>query len=320
MFSIISAIPTTLAFYLFQVPGLPNSKIPGLSDVYMPTRGAAEAVALFDKVNQVAFLLLPLLLVIAAGMAVVGLGEQWTIWDMAKRSIATLILLVGVQFIYGGVIALGVGIGERLVSNTDVQQLNQKFEEIAKKKQDENGANSDQATGYLEMAGLFLAGFAADRTLNLVTGLASIAFFVATLVMTNLWRIFAIILFVISPLTVVLGIIPGIGTKITANWFGALVQISFWQIWFTICAWFVNHAESIFTASDFHSRSAVPNHAEATAFAVVFTVLYLATPFIVSAIVPLSIFSSIGVTSLLSVTNLVIGSATKLASAAGGGE
>lgn len=312
MFEAISAIPSTLAFYLFQVPGVPNAHIPGLSDLYMPTKGAAQAVVLFQKVNQVAFLLIPLLLVIAAGMAVVGLGEQWTVFDMAKRTIASIVLLVGIQFVFGGVMALGVGIGERIITTTDVQKVNQQFEEIAKKKQDENGANSDQATGFLEKVGLGLAAFGADRLLNLITGLASILFFVATLVMTNLWRIFAIILYAISSLMVVLNIIPGIGTKLLGNWFGALVQVSFWQIWFSICAWFVTYADSIFTTSDYTSRSAVANHAETTAFCVVFTALYAATPFIVNAIVPLSLFSGLGISSLLTVTNLAIGAANRL--------
>ncbi len=302
----------TVAFYLFQIPGVTNHKLPGISDVYMPTDAAAKAYVLFEEVNKAAFLLLPLLLLIAGGMAVVGLGEQWTMIDIIKRVVATILLLVGIQFIYGGVMSLGVGLGEKILNSNDVQKLNQRFEEIAKKKQDERGVDSDKATSYIERAGLFLAAFSADRVMNLVTGLTTLLFFVATIVMTSLWRVLAIILFVVSPLTVVLGIIPGIGTKITANWFGALVQMAFWQAWFSICAWFVNNADSIFTISDSTSRSAVANHVESTAFAVVFLILYLGTPFIVSAIIPLSLFSSVGVSTLISVTNLLIGGATKI--------
>jgi hypothetical protein len=312
MFDLITSPLATASFYLLQVPGLPDAKIPGLSDVYLPTDAAAKALVLFEDINKIAFLLLPLLLLIAGGMSVVGLGEQWTIWEMAKRAIATVVLLVGIQFVYGGVISLGVGIGEVVMNGNEAQKLNQRFEEIAKKRQDERGVDSDKPSGWIEMGALLIASVTTDQLMKVVTALANILFFVLTIVMTNLWRIFAIILFVISPLTVVLGIIPGIGSRITANWFGALVQISFWQVWFSICAWFINNAESIFTYSDTSSRSGVANYAESTAFAVVFTLLYLATPFIVSAIVPLSIFSSIGVTSLISVTNLVIGGASKL--------
>ncbi|MFY9223829.1 MAG: hypothetical protein WAQ98_14240 [Blastocatellia bacterium] len=313
MFDLITSPLATASFYLFQVPGLPNAKIPGLSDVYMPTDAAAKAFVLFEDINKIAFLLLPLLLLIAGGMSVVGLGEQWTIWEMSKRAIATVILLVGIQFVYGGVISLGVGIGEVVINGNEAQKLNQRFEKVAKQTQDERGVDSDKPSGWIELGALIIGGLSTNQLMTIVTGLANIFFFVLTIVMTNLWRIFAIILFVISPLTVVLGIIPGIGSRITANWFGALVQISFWQIWFSICAWFVNNAELILTYSDVtSSRSAVANYAESTAFAVVFSFLYLATPFIVSAIVPLSIFSSVGVTSLISVTNLVIGGASKL--------
>ena len=310
--NLITSPLATLSFYLFQVPGLPNSKIPGLSDVYMPTAAAEKALELFQNVNKAAFLLLPLLLLIAGGMAVVGLGEQWTLPDVLKRVVATILLLVGIQFIYGGVMAIGVGLGEKILKSDEVQKINQKFEETAKEKQDEKVIDEDKATGFLERAALFLLAFNLDTMMNLTTGLTTLLFFVATIVMTHLWRVLAIILFVVSPLTVVLGVIPGIGTKITANWFGALIQISFWQVWFSICAWFVENADSIFTVSDSTSRSAVANHVESTSYAVIFFLLYIATPFIVSALVPLSLFSSVGVTSLLSVTSLIFNNATKL--------
>ena len=131
--SVITSPLATVAFYLFQVPGVSNHKLPGISDVYMPTDAAAKAYVLFEEVNKAAFLLLPLLLLIAAGMAVVGLGEQWTFPDILKRMVATVILLVGVQFIFGGVMALGVGLGEKILKSNDVQELNQRFEEIATK-------------------------------------------------------------------------------------------------------------------------------------------------------------------------------------------
>lgn len=301
----------TASFCLFQVPGLPKSKIPGLSDVYMPTAAAEKAMELFQNVNKAALILLPLLLLIAGGMAVVGLGEQWTLPDVLKRIVATMLLLVGIQFIYGGVMAIGVGLGEKILKSDDVQKINQQFEEIAKKKQDEK-VDEDKATGFLERAGLFLSAFNLDTMMNLVTGLTTLLFFVATVVMTSLWRVLAIILFVISPLTIVLGVVPGIGTRITANWFGALIQISFWQVWFSICAWFVENADSVFTVSDTTSRSSVANHVESTAYAVIFFILYIATPFIVSALVPLSLFSSVGVTSLISVSSLIFNNASKL--------
>lgn len=311
MLSALSSQLSTVAFYLFQIPGIGSQKIPGIPDVYMPTDAAAKAVVLFEQIREVSFLLFPLLLLIVGGMSVVGLGEQWTMPDALKRIVATILLLVGVQFIYGGVMAIGVGIGERIIKTDDVQKLNQRFEQIAKEKQDERGVDSDKATGFLEKAGLFLAAFSVDTMLNLVTGLTTFLFFVATIVMTSFWRILSIILFVISSLTIVLGVIPGIGTKITGNWFGSLIQVSFWQVWFSICAWFINNADSIFTISDNTSRSAVANHIESTAFAVVFLIMYAATPYIVSTIVPLSLFSSVGISSIITVTNLLANGASK---------
>lgn len=312
MLSVLSSKLTIVAFYLFQIPGIGDKKIPGISNVYMPTDAAVKAYVLFERVNSAAFLLLPLLLLIAGGMSVVGLGEKWTMTDVLKRMVATVVLLVATQFIYAGVMALGVGLGEKIVKTEDVQKLNQQFEQIAKKKQDERGVDSDKATGFVERAALFLAAFNVDTMMNLVTGLTTLLFFVATIVMTSFWRILAIILFVVAPLTVVLGVIPGIGTKILGNWFGALIQVSFWQVWFSICAWFIENADSVFTFSDNTSRSAIANHIESTSFAVVFLILYLATPFVVSAIIPLSLFSSVTISSIISVSNFLINGANKL--------
>lgn len=280
---------------VFQlIPGL-NNTIPGINKEYIPEKGAAAAAELFKTTYEDAFILLGLMIVISAIFTVVGLGENWTWPETLKRIGAVVILLVGFKFFFALPFIVGDAIGQEIFSDQDVQILNKKFEEIAQKTQEDKGVIGDPIGGKDNITKLmeFLSAFTSDIIFDVLAGVVSFVFFVSSVFMHIIWRIAVIILYVIGPILVVLSLIPGFGTKILANWFGAVLQVAFWQVWFAVCAFFVQTSDGLitFSSNSATSKPVAANHMESVTFALVFAVLYIATPFVVNLFLPISAFS-----------------------------
>lgn len=297
-------------FYLFEtIPGV-SSKIPGVPLDYIPEKAAAIAVELFNIMKHDAFLLLGVITVIAIAISVVGLGEKWNVVEAGKKIVASALILIGINFIFGAVISVGHGLAEHIISSKNISQLEQDAEKAAKAEQERRGvANTQAAPSMFGIFSNFLGNIGSTVSLDLVGGLAVIAFYVSSVVINLLWRLFVIILYVTGPIIIVLLPIPGIGIKALSNWFAALIQLSFWQVWFAICAIFVRTVD-LFSISQVNTSlngnlgAPTGNHVEAIAYAVIFTILYLGTPFVVNAILPISSFSTQASLGLLAGTKI----------------
>lgn len=285
--------PSTLLAIFQQIPDV---TIPGVPTEYMPQQSAQAVAALFDRIFPASIKLLAVTTVIGAALTVasplVGEDGDKTNWaGFLKRIVVTVLLLVGLQFVFGNIIDLGHSIGQQIFPDQDVSKLNQQFAENANKVQQEKGVPADGKSGGVIQSIVEMVGVAQGNiTIGIVGALSGIAFFATTIVINILWRVLVIILYITGPLIIITLPIPGLGQKLVTNWLAAVFQLSLWQVWFSICAFFVNTSDSIFKVTDDVGQTI--NHIDSIAHALIFTVLYIATPFFISAIFPISSFSS----------------------------
>ena len=314
--------PSSLLALFQQIPDI---SIPGVPTEYMPTQSAQAVTELFDKIFKDSLKLLAVTTLIGAAATVVFplVGEDGSSknnWSgFLKRMVVTVLLLFGLQFIFGSILDLGHGIGQEIFKDQDVSKLNQQFSDNANKAQQEKAVPEDGKPGGVlgVLKGLtdMVSLFQANNLIGLIGGLSAILFFLTTIVINLLWRVLVIILYITAPIIIVTLPIPGVGTKLVTSWLAATIQISLWPVWFSICAFFVNTSDSIFKVSDDVGKTV--NHIDSIAHAVIFTILYLATPKFISIVFPISTFSSSASAGLTSGIQALASTAAKLSGVGG---
>jgi hypothetical protein len=278
-------------FLLDLIPGL-NNTIPGIQKDYIPEEGAAAAALLFEKIYGDAWIIFGLLTVISLLFSVIGLGEHWNIKQSLKRIASVAILLVGFKFIFGGIFITTYALSIHIFSEDNVSELNQKFEEIATKEQESKGVAEDKSTTIVGKIFDMMNQLNADIATGVVSAIVAFVFFISATLMHMLWRIATIILYVSGPILIVFALAPGFGLRILTGWFGATFQVAFWQVWFAICAYFVQTSDKILTITVLDSKARTANHIESVVYALVFTLLFIGTPIIVNILLPISAFSA----------------------------
>lgn len=278
-------------FLLDLIPGL-NNTIPGIQKDYIPEEGAAAAALLFEKIYGDAWIIFGLLTVISLLFSVIGLGEHWNIKQSLKRIASVAILLVGFKFIFGGIFITTYALSVHIFSEDNVSELNQKFEEIATKEQESKGVAEDKSTTIVGKIFDMMNQLNTDIATGVVSAIVAFVFFISATLMHMLWRIATIILYVSGPILIVFSLAPGFGLRILTGWFGATFQVAFWQVWFAICAYFVQTSDKILTITVLDSKARTANHIESVVYALVFTLLFIGTPIIVNILIPISAFSA----------------------------
>lgn len=278
-------------FLLDLIPGL-NNTIPGIQKDYIPEEGAAAAALLFEKTYNDAWIIFGLLTVISLIFSVIGLGEHWNIKQSLKRIASVALLLVAFKFVFGGIFITNYALSVHIFSEDNVSELNQQFEKIATQEQESKGVADDKSTTIIGKIFDMINQVNADIATGIVSAIIAFVFFISATLMHMLWRIATIILYVSGPILIVFSLAPGFGLRILTGWFGATFQVAFWQVWFAICAYFVQTSDKILTITVLDSKARTANHIESVVFALVFTILFIGTPIIVNILLPISAFSA----------------------------
>lgn len=303
------------------IPGL-NNTVPGIEKDYLPEKGAAAAAAIFEKTYGDAWIIFGLMVIISLAFSVYGLGQNWEIKTTLKRIASIALLLVGFKLAFGGPFIIGHALSIHIFSEDNVAELNKKFEERATEEQEKKGVAEDKDETIIGRLFKMIGQIQTDIVVDALSAIIAFIFFIAATLMHMLWRVALIILYITGPILIALSIIPGFGVKLLTAWFGAVLQVSFWQVWFAICAFFVQTSDEILTFTVGDSKAATANHVESVVFALIFTILYIGTPFIVGVLFPTSAFSS-GLTQALRFggypVSAGINTAASLASAGAGG-
>lgn len=139
---------------------------------------------------------------------------------------------------------------------------------------------------------------------TLIIALCNICFVIAVILISAIWLMFAIVLYCLGPFMITAGLIPEYGEKLWGSWIAATIQCSLWQVWMAFCGKMIT--SSLFTqisqlnpmnrasATDAGVTQTAVMDLQQAAYALVFLLMYVSTPFIINYIFPLGNSSALG--------------------------
>jgi hypothetical protein len=305
--------------FFAALPGVAD-RLPGVPVDYLPTQAALQCQELHSRMAGAAWTLLGLLLLVAfAAHQLQLLGKlNLSPHHLVLRFLLLAVLLANSHLVFGAIFAVGHGFAGLLFQDVDFTALNKQIHDAAQARRDASGGG---VTGFFDtVAGVLSVFTPVAGAMDLVRALASIGLLVVGIIFQLVWRALVMVLFIASPLCVVLGMIPGFGQKILSAWFGALVQVSAWQVWGAMCAWMVKSADGFFTLQKdlATGQPGFANDAESVAVSILFVILYAACPAVVGKLFPISGFSALAST-VTSGFGAIVGAGVSVAKMAVGG-
>lgn len=292
-----------LAFlYVGAFGGSDDGLLPGVFSGYSNDYTAARQVIdeIHGKMMKVSWVMIGGLITIACLMYLTGAIASAKVnpQELVLKGILVVALLAGYNTIFGMIMGSGRMLSDQIANSA---QMLEAAKEINEAKESVTNNQGDTATepgvSMLKAMGTIL--FALDGTALLtaaIIGLCIILMFLGSLFVNAVWLIFVVALYIFGPISIAMCLLPGVGNKITSTWFGAIVQLSFWQVWMAICWRMIIIADLIHPLvsgqGSIGSTTSTVNSFEAAAFALVFALLFMATPFIVQGLIPLSSFSA----------------------------
>jgi type IV secretory pathway VirB6-like protein len=310
---------------LQSLPGVPSA-IPGVPFEYIATMGATQIIEAYQRVRTASFVLMGLFCVLALGLHVVSLlgKANTTPKDIVLKALMCMVLLSIYPQIFGTVMSLTHKTSQVIFSDENTRELNEKFRAAAQAQLDEDNAERGASANFFQMASQMAALLNPTSALviELISALATIAFFATAIFVGIMWKLLVGILFCTGPILIAMGMLPGIGGRIQGAWICSLIQVGFWQIWSAICALMVRTADSFFQPYfDFIQRGelTVTNHYESIAIMVAFTVLFWMGPMVIAWLLPISKTSAAFGLMYMTASMSAVRSLGNLASLAGGG-
>jgi hypothetical protein len=293
----------------------------------MPTQGFDSIDHMHDKIANISWILFAAMAVIGGGIVVIGImtSKPMNPVHLLLRLVLIAVMLVVFKPIFSTVTGIGLDLSFAVLTKEEQQQITQSINKTAPK--DDSGTPTTEV-GWIVAAAKFISGFTLDPGRGLtgiIIALADILFFISFMFMSILWMALIIILYVLGPLAIAFGAIPGWGDRFVSSWFGSLIQLSLWPTLLAFIAWMVINANSMFLVSG--SQSVLPNFdAEADSLtsavlALMFALMTFATPFIIAFAFPISRTSQLGHYAFALASNkasAMAGGATRTAGMLGG--
>lgn len=287
-----------MAILMFlQVPGT-ETPIPGIPKDFLTPDAGKIVQQIYDKIFADALIIAVYLLAVTLGMYLIDkvYKNQLTFSMVVVNVVGTALLLAAIPQVFKHTLEFGTGIAADIMTADEIVELNKQYSDAAKAQEQakENKLIETNALGTFLKAINLLAGLALGASIwSGVYSLISLFYALTIQLVMLLWKTFALILYLFAPICVCLGVIPGFGTRIVASWYGAVVQLSAWQIWIALCSRFIKEADVLFFQSlvgkgltGFDPREQF----NAVALALLFIVLNLAGPIMISLLFPTSRF------------------------------
>lgn len=300
-----------LGFLLLQVPGVSN--IPGIPPDFFSPNAGELVTKLYDKIFIDARILAVYLLIVTLGMYLIDkvYKNQLSFSMIVVNVLGTILLLHAINPVFEFTLQLGNGIATDIMSSEDIKALNKEFSEAAK---EQERTTTDKLLDVLTINPFLktLSSFAAMALgISIWSGIYAILallFLISIQVTMLLWKTLALILYLFAPICVAFGVIPGFGTRILASWYGAVVQLSAWQIWIALTSWMVKESNNLFFQSltgqsliGFDPREQF----NAIVLATLFIILNFAGPVLISLLIPTSRFVAGATAGIAFVTNSI---------------
>ena len=139
----------------------------------------------------------------------------------------------------------------------------------------------------------------------IVIALCNILFVLSVFLISAFWLTFAIVLYALGPVMIIAGLIPTYGDKIWGNWIGATIQCSLWQVWMAFCGKLIT-SSFLIGISQLNIANRMPGSSgggefsgavmdwQQASYALVFLILYLATPLVANYVFPIGASAGLG--------------------------
>jgi hypothetical protein len=242
-------ITATAIFLIQEAFPFIGRGIPGVPVEYIPNQGAIQAIALEARMMTVAIAAAGVLFVLGALLAMKSQWDAPQPWfAQIKLVVIVAVMLSCYPFIFATPMVIARAAAESLFDGRDMAALNKDIREASLAEMAERAEGDPQEAWYQRLAEV-------TGDMNILTGgvllevflaLTTIIFYASVAGMTFLWKFFVVVLYVTGPLLIVMGLVGGFGERVLASWVTALVQVSLWQVWFAICAFFVRSADGFF--------------------------------------------------------------------------
>lgn len=296
--------------------GLPIPRtIPGVPVEWIPEQGAIQAWELYTRCRNVSLGILGLMMLISCALHMCGMlgrvsGMNW--YEPILKTLRAAVLIGALPtLIMPATIGLGLAVGNAIFSQDEIAALNQKFRDEAYKKEEARQATQSRYLTWFEKLGAvtWLVNPSQSFFSELILAAATILFYVAVALISKLWLILTATLFVVSPILIVMSVIPGIGDRILGAWIAAMVQLSFWLVLMAVFAFLVRTTDYLFQpALDIvQGKLTISNHYESIAIALVYALMYLAIPWIAQRLLPISGFAAGATSDFVGAGKAVVG-------------
>ncbi len=199
---------------LFQQPILRN--IPGVPYEYIPSQGAFQAWGLYQKAYFAAWGLLAAVMAVSYVLHLCGVlaGLRATWYDVLLRGIlAGVLLSTFPNLIFGSIIGIGNSVANGIFPQSEIGKLNEEFREAAEAEETARQSQQPAYRTWIEKIAAVVALITPNQTLitELFLAAFTILFHVGVILIMFLWRLFVITLFGVSPVLIVLSVLPGVG-------------------------------------------------------------------------------------------------------------
>ncbi len=311
----LSLATLSTAFLAFQLPGV--QQISGLSSDFFPQAAIDIATKLHKIMFHDAQILAFGLLVITGGIVAIGsyAEKSFNFQEIVVKVFGAFLLLYTINFTFGWTMQAGGAIASDIMTPKEILAVNVDFAKTADAQ--EKTTESKVADGIKNLFSGTLGTFISNASKGLVAGglyaLIAVVFFLVIQLTMILWKTLALILYIFAPLCIALGVVPGFGTRILFSWYGAVVQLSAWQIWIAVCAFFVGHAQDLYFSTYLPGSGNFLDPAvqvSAIGVASMFIVLAVLGPLFISKLIPTSDFTAAGAAGITFVTSKVFNTAT----------
>jgi len=309
---------------LLQLPGVEQG-LPGISQAYIPTQAAQQYLELYERVRLASLGLIGLIFMVSCAIHAFSiLGKmQVNPHDVWQRGLLSVALLLLFPFIHFWVYSLNHAVAQVFFTDSDMSALNEEFRTAANEQLDADAAANGGDSWFKTLAlAVSILNPAQALLTELLMGLATVLFYVSTILMAILWRLLVGMLYVTAPLLIVMGGIPRLGGRIQGAWICTTIQVAFWQVWMSITAFMVRTSDSYFqpqidllTGNGIH----VVNHYESIATALGFACFTWMGPFFIAILLPISKASTTFGFAYMAMTNTAISMGSKALQVASGG-
>lgn len=249
--------------------------------------------------------------------------------EMALSFFLTIFVMLSYNTIFSTVIEISVAVGDEISSR---EQREDWASSIRKASDDRNETGPGQTnspwsifSGYLGAAVSMAIGGSPQAIGGIMVACAGAVFLIAMGVIWAIWIVLVMTLFAFGPLLVCLGVVPGWGQKVMASWFNALVVLGLWNVYNAMCSWLMTTSAALFLdaggigggtidPSTYHSGRLLTTGG----MTVVYTILLIAGPILINALVPLSGFLGLASFGIEKAASTFTAAVSTGASAAGG--